>query len=140
MIFSMFEGYNWKKECTYHPKSGMIIPKYFYWVLEGRNSPPFNLYSFLRNDEFPYVELFDDFGRKSDDFPTSEEPVVLRVRSQRRILLPHQFEEALGLDDRVMVVGNRNKFELWKPEDWFRYSRLHEWAAIASEEKLEIII
>jgi len=120
-------GYVSEKECKYHPKLGMHIPRVIYGVLEGRNPPPFVLYSFLMNDgEFPYVALFDEFGKKSEEFPLTEEPTTISIRSPKRIVLPAHFKSGLNLDDRVTVIGNCGAFELWNPADWSGYCKLHE--------------
>ena len=41
--------------------------------------------------------------------------------AQGRILLPAPLRESAGLDKRVMLVGQLNKFELWDVQNWQRF-------------------
>jgi MraZ protein len=44
--------------------------------------------------------------------------VELEVDRQGRILLPQNLREAAGLDGEVVVVGLRNRVEIWSAERW----------------------
>jgi hypothetical protein len=105
-------------EATYDPETGFKIPRLIQGALEDRAAEPFKLYSFLMEDEeHPYVAMFDDFARlNSDEFPSGIEPVVLRTDPERRVVLPEDFRRAAGIEDRVHVIGNLDRFEVWKPE------------------------
>ena len=42
---------------------------------------------------------------------------------QGRILIPAWLREVAGLDDRVLLLGNIDRVELWQPEEFERVSR-----------------
>ncbi len=42
---------------------------------------------------------------------------------QGRILIPAWLKEAAGLDDRVLLLGNIDRVELWQPEEFGKAAR-----------------
>jgi len=53
-----------------------------------------------------------------------------------RILLPPPLREFAGLDKRVVMIGQGNKFEIWDEERW--NTRRDEWLSETTEEDLEL--
>ncbi len=52
--------------------------------------------------------------------------------SHGRILLPPPLREFAGLDKRIVLIGQGNKFELWDEQAWS--DRRDQWLAEAAEE------
>ncbi|HEB59927.1 MAG TPA: transcriptional regulator MraZ [Gammaproteobacteria bacterium] len=53
-----------------------------------------------------------------------------------RILVPPPLREFAGLDKRVVMIGQGNKFEIWDEERW--NTRRDEWLSETTEEDLEL--
>ena len=51
----------------------------------------------------------------------------LEMDNQGRILLPRELREFAGLEQKVMLIGQGNKFELWDEQRWT--DRRDEWLA-----------
>ena len=56
----------------------------------------------------------------------------VEIDGSGRVLLPSDLREYAGLDKRVAVVGQGNKFELWSEENWD--ARRIEWRRQAAED------
>jgi MraZ protein len=41
--------------------------------------------------------------------------------SQGRIVVPARFRQYAGLNGEAVVVGTRDRFEIWSPAEWERY-------------------
>lgn len=46
--------------------------------------------------------------------------------SQGRILVPDKLKEIAGIDDKVTVVGNIDRVELWSPGEWNDYQESYD--------------
>lgn len=51
----------------------------------------------------------------------------LEMDNQGRILLPRELREFAGLEQKAMLIGQGNKFELWDEQRWI--DRRDEWLA-----------
>ena len=122
----MADPYVSYRRCRYNSKHGVIIPTVIRESMESRNSPPFTLYTFLRTEEDPHVELFDDYSRRNGELPHGEYAELKVVPTRRSIRLPGEFEEALGIEDFVEVLGNWYWFEIWAPDAWKRFREPRE--------------
>ncbi len=49
------------------------------------------------------------------------EAEVVNIDKQGRILIPQKFKEKLKIESEVVLVGNRNKIELWAKKEWEKY-------------------
>lgn len=56
----------------------------------------------------------------------------VEVDSAGRLLLPTDLRDYAGLDRRVALVGQANKFEIWSEESWD--TRRAEWRRLAGED------
>ena len=122
----MADPYFSHQRCRYNPKHGVIIPEVIRERMESRNNPPFTLYALLRAGKDPHVELFDDFNKRNGELSPGEHAELRVVPSRRSVKLPPEFEEALGIEDFVDVLGNYDWFEIWTPDGWKKYREPRE--------------
>lgn len=60
----------------------------------------------------------------------------LELDSHGRVLLPGPLREFAGLDRRVVMIGQGNKFELWNEDTW--NERRDTWLDTADEDELSL--
>ena len=60
----------------------------------------------------------------------------VEVDSHGRILLPPPLREFAGLDKRIVLIGQGNKFELWNEDTW--NARRDEWLNGADSKDMEL--
>jgi MraZ protein len=60
----------------------------------------------------------------------------VELDSSARILVPPPLREFAGMEKKVVLIGQGNKFELWDEERWNR--RRDEWLTEDNEEVLEL--
>lgn len=49
------------------------------------------------------------------------EAEIVEIDAQGRILIPKKFKERYNLSNEVVLVGNRDKLELWSKKEWDKY-------------------
>lgn len=49
------------------------------------------------------------------------EAEVVEIDKQGRILIPQKFKEKFKIETEVVLIGNRNKIELWAKKEWDKY-------------------
>ncbi len=49
------------------------------------------------------------------------EAEIVEIDIQGRILIPKKFKEKYHLDNEVVLVGNKDKLELWSKKEWKKY-------------------
>lgn len=50
------------------------------------------------------------------------EAEILDIDEQGRLLIPKKFKEKLKLKNEVVLIGNKDKLEIWSKEEWLKYS------------------
>lgn len=116
----MMKEYFGSEKATYSKQNGVVIPKKFFNPLSARNNSPFVLYASLIDGKSNYILVFDELGKKSDDFK-EQESLELRVRDKKRIILPEEFRKGLGLGRRITFAGLGDYFEIWNTDLWNAY-------------------
>lgn len=66
------------------------------------------------------------------------EAEVVRMDSQGRILIPQKFIKKYKISDEVVLVGNRNKLELWSKKEWDKYYQQAEKIITKIKSQIEI--
>jgi len=46
---------------------------------------------------------------------------IVELDNQGRLLIPKKFKDKYSLSNEVVLVGNRNKVELWSKNEWEKY-------------------
>ncbi|MCS7231499.1 MAG: division/cell wall cluster transcriptional repressor MraZ [Elusimicrobiota bacterium] len=49
------------------------------------------------------------------------EAEIVEIDRQGRILIPKKFKDRFNLGNEIVLVGNKDKLEIWSKEEWFRY-------------------
>ncbi len=49
------------------------------------------------------------------------EAEILSIDKQGRLLIPQKFKDKFEIENEVVVVGNRNKIEIWAKKTWEKY-------------------
>lgn len=49
------------------------------------------------------------------------EAEIIDIDEQGRLLIPKKFKEKLKLDNEIVLVGNKDKLEIWSKKEWLRY-------------------
>ncbi|MEN3014107.1 MAG: division/cell wall cluster transcriptional repressor MraZ [Endomicrobiia bacterium] len=49
------------------------------------------------------------------------EAEIVKLDNQGRILIPQKFKEKLCLENEVVLIGNKDKLEIWSKKEWMKY-------------------
>lgn len=90
------------------------------------------------------VRKIDNLSLKNKQYQRSflrmffAEAEIVEIDKQGRILIPQKFKERNKIKREVVLVGNRDKLELWNKKEWQKYVK--ESQKIIQRIKTEIII
>jgi MraZ protein len=63
---------------------------------------------------------------------------IVELDNQGRLLIPKKFKEKYFLSNEVVLVGNKNKIELWSKKEWDRYYKNAEKILTQLKSQIEI--
>jgi MraZ protein len=63
---------------------------------------------------------------------------IVELDNQGRLLIPKKFKDKYSLSDEVVLVGNRNKIELWSKNEWEKYYKNVEKILAQLKSQIEI--
>ncbi|MCX7716001.1 MAG: division/cell wall cluster transcriptional repressor MraZ [Endomicrobia bacterium] len=102
-----FRGKSKKYVLTCGVEPCVIIYPYFEWEEVVRKIDSFS----LKNKTYQRIFIRTFFA----------EAEVVEIDPQGRILIPQKFIKKYGFSSEVILVGNRNKIELWDKTSWEKY-------------------
>ncbi|MCS7151317.1 MAG: division/cell wall cluster transcriptional repressor MraZ [Endomicrobia bacterium] len=51
------------------------------------------------------------------------EAEIVEIDNQGRILIPQKFKQRYKIKQEVVLIGNRDKLEIWSKDEWSKYSK-----------------
>ncbi len=106
-----------------------LFPEEFLRIYKNRNpKKDFNFNAYILRDEhptntkklYPFIGLYDPKVRDDDKTGSFNRitALILEINEYNRALVCEDFASVLGLRDKIIVVGNDEMVELWKPETY----------------------